>query len=80
MIEINGVEVFAQIMLMVWDLLAWQVPGFQFTAQDLVVVLVLVNFSSLCVWIVFGFGAGSGQRSGQSRNPRISNERRGDTK
>lgn len=65
-----------------WELFALKVPGFPFSFGD---IIVATSLASICLWLIklaFGASGGSGADSkGKStRNPKISEERKNDTK
>ena len=63
-----------------WDLFHLTVPGFNFTYADILVAILLANAGLVIFSLLFGF-SGSVRPSGRStRNPKISEERKNDTR
>jgi len=75
-----GVEIFSSVMLHCWNLLRFQVPGFDFTAQQFVLALFFMGLGCTALSLTLGVGGGTSQRSGHSGKHRTSEQRRHDTK
>ena len=72
----TGPIIFGTVMTYVWDLLSFRIPGFNWTAKDLVLALIIINFALAAGFISVGVG----QRSGHSSSHRTSQERKNDEK
>lgn len=72
----TGPVIFGTVMTHVWNLLSFRIPGFNWTARDLVLALIIINFALAAGFITVGVG----QRSGHSSRHRTSNERKNDEK
>ena len=72
----TGPVIFGTVMTHVWNLLSFRIPGFNWTARDLVLALIVINFALAAGFITVGVG----QRSGHSSSPRVSKERSKDEK
>lgn len=72
----TGPLVFGTIMTYVWNLLSFQIPGFNWTAREMVLALIIIDFAIAAGAISVGVG----QRSGHSGSHRISKERKNDEK
>jgi len=72
----TGPVIFGTVMKYAWALLSWRVPGFNWTAGQLVLALIVINFAIAAGYITVGVG----QRSGHSGSHRISKERKHDEK
>ena len=70
----TGPVIFGTVMYYVWGLLSWRVPGFNWTAGELVLALIIINFAIAAGAITVGVG----QRSSHSGSHRISKERKND--
>ena len=78
-----ALDVLSSIFTAAWGLFTGvEVPGLGISFAEWFLAIILVGIAVKVVVYVFGFGGsgGSGYRSGQSRNKRISNERKNDEK
>lgn len=54
------------------------VPGLGVSFGALLLAIILIKLSVAIARHVFGFGGGTGYRSGSAKNPKISDDRKGD--
>ncbi|MDD6159990.1 MAG: hypothetical protein PUB51_02525 [Oscillospiraceae bacterium] len=75
------IEIWQGILVPAWGFFTeTPVPGFEsVTFADLLIAIMLINVALVILRSVFGFGHdGTSSRSGTPRNPKISDERKGD--
>ena len=78
-----ALDVLSSIFTATWGLFTGvEVPGLGISFAEWFLAIILVGIAVKVAGYVFGFGgsSSSGYRSGQSRNKRISNERKNDEK
>lgn len=65
----------------VWGLFTGtMVPGLNVSCATLLIAVIIIKLSLTLVSYTFGFGGtGTGYRSGSARNPKISENRKGDS-
>lgn len=65
----------------VWSLFTdVEVPGLGVSFGTFLIAMIVIRISIMVLQHAFDFGgSGTGYRSGSTRNPKISNERKGDT-
>lgn len=74
-----ALEILSSIFTPIWGLFTGvQVPGLGVSYGAFLLAVIIARLSVALVRHVFGFGGGTGYRSGSARNPRISDERKGD--
>lgn len=76
-----ALEIVTSVFSGVWGLFSGvEVPGLGVSFASLFLGIVLMKISISIIQHVFGFGSsGTSYRSGSAKNPKISNERKGDT-
>lgn len=76
-----ALEIVTSLFSSVWTLFTdIEVPGLGVSFAAFFLAMVLARISIWFIRSVFDFGGnGTGYRSGSTRNPKISNERKGDT-
>lgn len=62
-----------------WDLFQTRVPGFQFSYADIIVGMMLVSTGFALLGFFFGH-SGFGSKGKTTQNPKISEERKNDSK
>lgn len=74
-----ALEVLSGVFTPVWHLFTdVDVPGLGVSFGSFFLAVIIARLSVALVRHVFGFGGGTGYRSGTSRNVKISDERKGD--
>lgn len=75
-----ALDILSSLFTSVWGLFTGtMVPGLGVSCASLFIAIMIARFSILFIRYVLGFGgSGTGYRSGSSRNPKISNDRKGD--
>lgn len=63
-----------------WELFQIKVPGFTFSFADILIAGVLASGGFLLLRMILGSSSGSGSQGRTSRSPKISEERKNDTK
>lgn len=74
-----ALDIISSVFSSVWGIFTGlDVPGLNVSFGALFLAVVLIRISISIIRLVFGFGGGTGYRSGSSRNPKIAKERQGD--
>lgn len=63
-----------------WRLFELNVPGFSFSYGDVIVACLLASGSLFLLRMILGTSTGSNSQGRSTRNPKISEERKNDTK
>lgn len=75
-----ALDILSSVFTGVWGLFAGvTVPGLGFSFADLLLGVIVIKISLALLRHVFGFGGGTGYRSGSAKNPKISNDRKDDS-
>lgn len=75
----TALEIVQNLIAPIWKLFTdVTVPGLGVSCGTLLLAVFGIKLSITLLRAAFGIGGGTGYRSGQSRNPKISDERKGD--
>lgn len=74
-----ALDIIKAILVPVWSVFTNNiVPGLGVPFSAFLIAGIIISFSIAVVRSGFGFGGGTGYRSGSARNPKISDNRKGD--
>ncbi len=75
-----ALDILSSIFTGTWGIFAGvPVPGLGVSFADLFLGVVMIRLSLALLRFIFGFGGGTGYRSGSTKNPRISDDRKDDS-